>query len=164
MVLYQKKTANRFLSDNIPQEFVKLDREFLHFIYKEGKAIAAVFKNGEIEYGDLFIGADGGNSKVRESIFGMVQFTPIEVKEIVGSLTRDIPIKDGEIKFQKIQDNNSGLAFGYIPTSDKEIVWFLQFAAKIEESMTITSKNLKLFCNELLKDFPEDVKKYYKRK
>ncbi|NBU05819.1 MAG: hypothetical protein EBT39_05670, partial [Sphingobacteriia bacterium] len=95
---------------------------------------------------------------MRESIFGMVQFTPIEVKEIVGSLTRDIPIKDGEIKFQKIQDNNSGLAFGYIPTSDKEIVWFLQFASKIEESMTTTSKNLKLFCNELLKDFPEDIK------
>jgi 2-polyprenyl-6-methoxyphenol hydroxylase-like FAD-dependent oxidoreductase len=42
------------------------------------------FENGETEYGDIFIGADGSNSKVRESLFGKVNFTPVAVHEIVG--------------------------------------------------------------------------------
>jgi 2-polyprenyl-6-methoxyphenol hydroxylase-like FAD-dependent oxidoreductase len=40
------------------------------FLILYNVAIAAVFENGETEYGDIFIGADGSNSKVRESLFG----------------------------------------------------------------------------------------------
>jgi hypothetical protein len=55
------------------------------------------FENGETEYGDIFIGADGSNSKVKS--FGKVNFTPVAVHEIVGiSKKRAI---DRKIVFQK---------------------------------------------------------------
>jgi 2-polyprenyl-6-methoxyphenol hydroxylase-like FAD-dependent oxidoreductase len=40
---------------------------FSFFIQKTMSRLA-VFENGETEYGDIFIGADGSNSKVRESL------------------------------------------------------------------------------------------------
>lgn len=40
-------------------------RSFSNFLYQNNKVVAAVFENGDIEYGDVFIGADGSNSKVR---------------------------------------------------------------------------------------------------
>jgi 2-polyprenyl-6-methoxyphenol hydroxylase-like FAD-dependent oxidoreductase len=45
------------------------------FFYNKTMSRLAVFENGETEYGDIFIGADGSNSKVRESLFGKVNFT-----------------------------------------------------------------------------------------
>jgi hypothetical protein len=46
-------------------------RVFSHF-YMKTMSRLRVFENGETEYGDIFIGADGSNSKVRESLFGKV--------------------------------------------------------------------------------------------
>jgi 2-polyprenyl-6-methoxyphenol hydroxylase-like FAD-dependent oxidoreductase len=40
---------------------------FSHFI--QNNVDYGGFENGETEYGDIFIGADGSNSKVRESIW-----------------------------------------------------------------------------------------------
>jgi len=53
-------------------------------LYDNNKATAAVFQNGDIEYGDIFVGSDGANSVVRQSLFGNVPFSKITVKEIVG--------------------------------------------------------------------------------
>jgi 2-polyprenyl-6-methoxyphenol hydroxylase-like FAD-dependent oxidoreductase len=79
-----------------------MDVCFLIFYIKKNVAIAA-FENGETEYGDIFIGADGSNSKVKS--FGKVNFTPVAVHEIVGiSKKRAI---DRKIVFQ---NTKSGLA------------------------------------------------------
>jgi 2-polyprenyl-6-methoxyphenol hydroxylase-like FAD-dependent oxidoreductase len=59
----------------MPQGVIKEDRKFSHFIYSNDKVVAAAFENGEVEYGDIFVGADGGNSRVREAIFGETKFT-----------------------------------------------------------------------------------------
>ena len=53
-----------FLTEKLQTIPIKLNRSFSHFIYDRDHAIAAVFQNGEIEYGDVFIGADGANSAV----------------------------------------------------------------------------------------------------
>ena len=133
-------------------------RSFSNFLYQNNKVVAAVFENGDIEYGDVFIGADGSNSKVRDSIFGETNFSPVEVNEIVG--TSKIMNRNGEhLIFQKIQSDDKGLAFGYIPTSSDEEVWFLQYDVNLSDgSEENNPESLKAFCLEMMKDFPIDAK------
>lgn len=147
-----------FLNDHFPKECLKLGRQFSHFIYENNKAIAAVFKNGEVEYGDLFIGADGSNSVVRQNIFGDTNYTPIEVKEVVGVSKKRIATIEEMTIFQKIQDGEKGLSFGYIPTFNDESVWFMQYDAKFVENNQADSKDLKSFCYSMLENFPKEVK------
>lgn len=148
----------RFLYQQLPSQTIKEDREFSHFLYDGERAIAAVFTNGVVEYGDLFIGADGGNSKVREIIYGKVNFTPVHVKEIVG-ITFNTKRKTKSIsnEFVKFQNKKNGLAFGMIPTSQSEYVWFMQYDPSISDMMHNTPEELKAFCYKLLKKFPAMV-------
>jgi 2-polyprenyl-6-methoxyphenol hydroxylase-like FAD-dependent oxidoreductase len=88
------------------------------------------FENGETEYGDIFIGADGSNSKVRESLFGKVNFTPVAVHEIVG-ISKTSHRRSRKSCFQKYQSKIKGLAFGFIPASCNESVWFMQYDVKL---------------------------------
>ena len=147
-----------FLNEHFPKECLKGGRQFSHFIYEDNKAIAAVFENGEVEYGDLFIGADGSNSVVRKAIFGETNYSPIEVKEIVGVSKKRIATIDDMTIFQKIQDEEKGLSFGFIPTFNDESVWFMQYDAKFVEKDQADSKNLKAFCYSMLENFPKEVK------
>lgn len=147
----------RFLYNQIPGERIKEGREFSHFIYEKGKAIAACFLNGEIEYGDIFVGADGGNSKVRQSILGKIAFTPVQVKEIVGVCHNKKIVQEYSHIFTKYQDKTEGLAFGFIPTSDAEFVWFIQYDPLIGDLLDTTPLELRSFCLHLLKNFPRVV-------
>ncbi len=134
-------------------------RSFSHFIYENNKAIAAVFENGEIEYGDVFIGADGSNSKVRNAIFGKTNFSLVEVNEVVGISGKRMSRKGDDVIFQKIQSQNKGLAFGYIPSSSDEVVWFMQYDVKLSPGIEENNpESLKAFCTEMMNDFPDDVK------
>lgn len=148
----------QFLLDILPDDLIKFGRSFSHFLYNEDKAIAAVFENGDIEYGDIFIAADGGNSKIRESLFGPTQYTDIEVKEIVGVCKcRDMVIANKGI-FIKYLDDKSSLSFGYIPTGSEELVWFTQFNSIKNPIDSFSSAEVtKEFALNLLKDFPDDV-------
>ncbi len=147
-----------FLNAHFPKESLKGGRQFSHFIYENNKAIAAVFENGEVEYGDLFIGADGSNSVVRQNIFGDTNYTPIEVKEVVGVSKKRIASIDEMSIFQKIQDEEKGLSFGFIPTFNDESVWFMQYDAKFVEESQADTKDLKSFCYSMLENFPKEVK------
>ncbi len=133
-------------------------RSFSNFLYQNNKVVAAVFENGDIEYGDVFFGADGSNSKVRNSIFGETNFSPIEVNEIVG-ISKIMNRKGEHLIFQKIQSDDKGLAFGYIPTSSDEEVWFLQYDVNLSDGIEENNpESLQAFCSEMMKDFPIDVK------
>jgi len=147
----------RFLKASFPQEMIKEGRDFSHFIYKDDKVVAAAFCNGEVEYGDIFVGADGGNSRVRELLFGKVNFTPVAVKEIVGVAYNVAAAKKHANSFIKFQDSTKGLAFGMIPTSDIEVVWFMQYDPALNDVANSTPEELNSFCRHLLKDFPQEV-------
>jgi 2-polyprenyl-6-methoxyphenol hydroxylase-like FAD-dependent oxidoreductase/predicted DsbA family dithiol-disulfide isomerase len=144
-----------FLRGLLPPETIVRGRAFSHFLRKDGKAVAAVFANGEIEYGDIFIGADGGNSRVREALFGKVALTPVAVKEIVGiSRNRDIAERHARL-FLKFQEIDRGLAFGMIPTSGDEFVWFMQYDPGIADVAQDKPEKIRTFCTRMLKGFPE---------
>lgn len=146
-----------FLHAIFPAEKIRNGRKFTHFLYENGKATAAVFNNGETEYGDVFIGADGSNSKVRELIFGNINFSPVHVKEIVGIAENDTLSASHAGVFTKFQDQEKGLAFGLIPSSENEFVWFMQFDTALADLDNSTPEALEQFCTEQLRNFPEEV-------
>lgn len=146
-----------FLKNMFPKEQVKEGRDFLHFVYEHDKIVAAAFTNGEVEYGDIFVGADGGNSKVRELLFGKVAFTPVAVKEIIGVSYNEKLAQTQSGTFTKYQHNTKGLAFGMIPTCKNEFVWFMQYDAADCDVENHSPEALSSFCSRLLKDFPPEV-------
>lgn len=149
----------RYLYSLIPSDFIKEGRQFSHFIYEKEKAVAAVFTNGDIEYGDIFVGADGGNSKVREAIHGKVKITDVMVKEVVGISNKNKKLsKSSPSTFVKYQSNTTGLAFGMIPTSGMEFVWFMQYDPNNGDVTDSTHDALRAFCYEQVKDFPPAVR------
>jgi len=145
-----------FLYNFIPANKLKYNKVFSHFLYRRDKAIAAVFQNGEIEFGDVFIGADGANSAVREYLFGKTNFTATEVKEFVGVTSCSELIIQNPNLFKKFVSKDKAISFGYIPTSATELVWFMQFGADLMHQKE-GPNGIKEICINLLKDFPEDV-------
>ena len=146
-----------FLLSLIPMERIIGGRDFSHFIYEKDTIVAAAFLNGEIEYGDIFVGADGGNSKVRELIHGKVKFTPVEVKEAVGVCYNENISEEFRSIFTKYQKKENGLAFGLIPTGDNEFVWFMQYDPAVSDVPDASPEELKIFCDKLLAKFPKVV-------
>ena len=143
-----------FLYSLLPSEHIQYGRTFSHFIYARKKAVAAVFTNGDVEYGDIFIGADGGMSQVRQSIFGKTPFTPVEVKEVVGLLKSPELTKRLGAQFTKFQHDKKSISFGLIPSSASEVVWFIQYDPTIMDINENSPKAMGIFCKALLKEFP----------
>lgn len=148
-----------FLYALMPKDKVVFGRAFSHFIYDEGRAVAAVFENGDVEYGDMFIGADGSQSKVRQAIIGQVAYSPVTVKEIVGSVKLQRSLSGMPATFTKFQHEAKGLAFGLIPTSEDEYVWFMQYNPEDDDLPQESAEALEAFCRKQLSGFPEPVKR-----
>ncbi|MFY7829569.1 MAG: DsbA family protein [Flectobacillus sp.] len=154
----KRKDLIAFLNQLVPEGIIKTGRVFSHFIYENNKAIAAQFTNGEIEYGDIFVGADGSNSAVRNQLFEPVEFTKVEVKEVVGlcqntALTTKLPNV-----FTKFQSDTRGISFGMIPVSASDFVWFMQYnSLEADCGENASPEQLKAFCDFQLSDFPPIV-------
>lgn len=136
---------------------LKFGCDFSHFEYEGEKVKAVVFKNGSSAESDIFIGADGSNSATRKALFGPTTYTPVEVKEVVGISAYS---KSSEYNiFQKFQSAQMGLSCGFIPATDNECVWFMQYDSRFEKDYNVQSpEQLKEFCHAMLKEFPEEVK------
>ena len=150
----KRKDLINYLYTLLPIDKIKSGRVFSHFLYEEGQVIAAVFTNGEVEFGDVFVGADGANSKVRTKLFGKTNFTPIEVKEIIGVVHLPTVAQSHSHEFNKFLSQEKGLSFGFIPTSNEELVWFMQYDVNLMELVDETPNSIRALCLELLKDFP----------
>ncbi len=145
------------LMNVIGEENMRFGRVFTHFIYENGKATAAVFENGDIEYGDMFVGSDGSNSSVRQLIFGETNFTSIEVKEILGIAHHPELCKKYKGVFTKFQSADHGISLGFMPFSETEIIWFNQFdVALVDQSLDHTD-DFASFTKKSLASFPSVV-------
>lgn len=147
----------QYLHYLLPAGIVKFGHSFSRFEYENDKAVAVHFMNGESEKGDLFIGADGARSMVRESLFGSTTFSPVEVKEIVGVVNLPGLIRKAPGRFRKFICHDKGLALGYVPCSPEKLVWFMQFDVRFQTSLEESPQNLEKLCRHLLQQFPEEV-------
>lgn len=155
---FKRTDLLKCLTQLLPEEKQKNKRVFTNFIYKNDRIVAAQFLNGDIEYGDIFIGADGANSIVRKQVFGEIRFEPGRVKEVVGIVQHAELARLLKGNFTKFQGCDKGLAFGMIPTSETEVVWFMQYDPLLGDVTDGNPELLKQHCNILLKDFPAEVK------
>ncbi len=114
------------LRANLDPRIVHEDMNFIGF-ESEGhdRVKAALFDDGTRVEGDLFIGADGVRSTVRQEWNRGPQLRPTESVELVGIYHGKLPVrlKKGALKF--ISQGN-GLSIGVVPTSDRSAVWYMQ--------------------------------------
>jgi 2-polyprenyl-6-methoxyphenol hydroxylase-like FAD-dependent oxidoreductase len=148
----------RTLYSLLPAGMIREGSDFSHFIYEDDRIVAAVFSGGEIEYGDIFIGADGVNSRVRGAIFDTVNMTPVRVKEVVGICRHERIAKYYQDTFVKFQDDKKGLAFGLIPVFENEFVWFMQYDPSIGDVSENKPAAIRGFCGDMLIEFPSIVR------
>ncbi len=145
------------LMNVLGEENMRFRRVFSHFIYENGKATAAVFENGDIEYGDMFVGSDGSNSRVRQLLFGETNFTKIEVKEILGIAHHPELCKKYKGVFTKFQSAHNGISLGFMPFSDTEIIWFNQFDVALVDQPLDHAVEFESFTKKTLASFPPVV-------
>lgn len=157
-VCMKRCEAMQALASQLPPEVIQYGRSFSHFIFENEKAVAVVFANGDIEYGDWFIGCDGARSAVRQALFGPTDYTPVLVKEILGTIDKRELLERNPHMFTKYLSRDKGLAIGFIPCSDVELIWFLQFDVNLCQTSINTQEEIAAFCKEVVREFPEEVK------
>jgi 2-polyprenyl-6-methoxyphenol hydroxylase-like FAD-dependent oxidoreductase len=146
------------LASQLPEEAINYGYQFSHFIMKDDMVHAAAFKNGEVVYGDVFIGADGSKSAVRTALFGPTNYTPILVKEILGTINNKALFDRHPNHFTKYLSVDKGLAVGFIPCNDEELIWFMQFDVSLADNELKSAEEIAEFCQRMIQYFPDEVK------
>ena len=154
---FKRNEVIRYLYQALDENEVIHDYEFESFQWENQKIINAQFTNGNGVEADLFIGADGLNSKVRDSLFGPTQFSPIFTFELLGFVVD--PKKYAQLKgqFKKFQHREKSIAFGVLPAAKNELITVLQFDPKIIAEAGIQEDNHRAMAEYLLADFPDFV-------
>ncbi len=145
------------LASQLPDGVIQYGCQFSHFISQGDQVVAAGFKNGEVVYGDVFIGADGSRSAVRTALFGPTNYTPVLVKEILGTINNKSLFDRHPNHFTKYLSTDKGLAIGFIPCNDNELIWFLQFDVSLQKGELNSAEEIANFCQQILSEFPEEV-------
>jgi len=104
------------------------------------------------------IGADGSRSAVRNALFGPTAFTPVLVKEILGTINNPTLFSRHPNHFTKYLSTDKGLAIGFIPCNDEEVIWFMNFDVSLCPVELNSQEAIAAFCKGVLKDFPEEVR------
>jgi 2-polyprenyl-6-methoxyphenol hydroxylase-like FAD-dependent oxidoreductase len=148
----------RVLAHSLGIRHIRYDRTFVRFIENEDRYSAAVFDNGEIVEADYFIGSDGAHSLVRQLLFGPTAFTPVMVKELLGTTYDPVIYDKHRNTFRKYLSTSSGLAIGFMPCSIDEIIWFMQFDCSRFIHDISSEKAILEFIREELGAFPAEVR------
>jgi 2-polyprenyl-6-methoxyphenol hydroxylase-like FAD-dependent oxidoreductase len=83
----------------------------------------------EIE-ADLFVAAEGVNSRARQVLFPDWPTTADRVPEIVGLVRCDKAIEWAGHNLNKFHAGEGGIALGLLPVDQEHVVWYLQFDAQ----------------------------------
>lgn len=146
------------LASQLPDGVVQYGRSFSHFIHENDQVVAVAFTSGDVEYGDWFIGSDGARSAVRKALFGPTNYTPVLVKEILGTIANQELFDKHPHMFTKYLSRDKGLAIGFIPCNDSELIWFMQFDVSLCKTPLDTQEEIAAFCQQAVREFPEEVK------
>ena len=148
----------RFLVPLFGEENIHFGSQLSYFNYENGKAVSAVFEDGSVEPADIFVGADGRLSKVRETIFGETDFTEVEVNEILGLVHDPVRIAASPDVFHKYQHAEKGLSFGFIPYSNEELIWYIQYDVRLWSGRLDEKEDLRRASLDLTQEFPGEVR------
>lgn len=154
---FKRNEVIRYLYQALDEHEVIHDHAFESFQWDNQKIITARLTNGNWVEADLFIGADGLNSKLRQNLFGPTQFSTIFTFELLGFVVD--PKKYTQLKgqFKKFQHREKSIAFGVLPAAKNELITVIQFDPKIIAEAGIQEDNHRAMAEHLLADFPDFV-------
>lgn len=109
-------------------EDIHYNKAFDHFKYEEtGSVKAAVMTDGSIVSGDVFIAADGVQSKIRSTFFPKYKTEETDDHELVCVLPKlgfNFPLRNDLVKFL---NSEAGVNMGLFRLKSNEVLWYLQF-------------------------------------
>jgi 2-polyprenyl-6-methoxyphenol hydroxylase-like FAD-dependent oxidoreductase len=79
---------------------------------------------------DLYVSAEGVNSRARQSLFPDWPVMPYQVQEIVGLVRCERAAAWAEDNLNKFHAAEGGVALGILPVGAQHVVWYLQFDSK----------------------------------
>jgi salicylate hydroxylase len=115
-----------------------------------GQIDRAILSTGSELQADLYVAADGIYSQARQFLFKNWPVKETAVHEIVGLATGREWVAWAEQRFHKFIDPSGGLAFGCIPVSEDQVVWFMQFDRHRYRLATQDCQSLRWFAQELI--------------
>ncbi|HCW44822.1 MAG TPA: hypothetical protein DGU45_05860 [Planctomycetes bacterium] len=123
----QRSTLIDHLKNEIKHHSLNYDFEFTHFEPNSGNNVQrACFSNGHKIDADLFLGADGVRSSVRNLQVPGPDLTPVKTVEVVGMADMNsLPAKSRNT-FKKYIHQGKGIAFGIVPCAGDKVIWYFQ--------------------------------------
>jgi 2-polyprenyl-6-methoxyphenol hydroxylase-like FAD-dependent oxidoreductase len=79
---------------------------------------------------DLYVSAEGVNSRARQSIFPDWPVMPYQVQEMVGMMRCERAAAWAGQNLNKFHADEGGIALGILPVGAQHVVWYLQFDSK----------------------------------
>jgi 2-polyprenyl-6-methoxyphenol hydroxylase-like FAD-dependent oxidoreductase len=141
------------LNGNRPVVFnEELDR--LEFDSK-GQVRAAYLSSGHKVAADLYLAADGSESRARTAIYPNWSAPSAPVAEVVGMVRCADAIRWSQGNFNKFHAQRGGLALGVVPVDRDHVVWFLQFDVQRFQPPPDTPEALLSFVENLVGDWAE---------
>jgi 2-polyprenyl-6-methoxyphenol hydroxylase-like FAD-dependent oxidoreductase len=128
------KALTRALEDD---DTLFFDEELVHFEIRANFEAGTTFQvaaaglksasgTSRIE-ADLYVGAEGVNSRVRQVLFPDWPITADRVPEMVGLVRCDRATSWAAHNLNKFHAEDGGIALGVLPVDDHHVVWYLQF-------------------------------------
>lgn len=77
----------------------------------------------------VYVGAEGVNSRARQTLFPDWPTTPDRVPEMVGLVRCDKAVAWADKNLNKFHADEGGIALGVLPVDAEHVVWYLQFDA-----------------------------------
>jgi 2-polyprenyl-6-methoxyphenol hydroxylase-like FAD-dependent oxidoreductase len=121
-----------------------------------GSAKELSFADGSTLKADIVIGADGINSRFRNQLFPNHPKREIPEKEVVGVAKHPELVKKLGNTFYKVVDLERGINMGLLPSTDDEVIWFIQFNETKIPIPENTPVDLEIFSRTIASHFPTE--------
>ena len=160
--LHQTKGVERselqdLLTSGLDPQRLHQGNAFCHFeSTADGVANAAIFEDGSRVEADLFIGADGVRSRVRQQWNRGPDLRSVESVELVGIYRGEVP-QELLGRALKFIPQEGGLAIGMVPTSDRSVVWYIQCDPRRWPQCFADSQERACWLEALVDQFPDPV-------
>jgi 2-polyprenyl-6-methoxyphenol hydroxylase-like FAD-dependent oxidoreductase len=96
----------------------------------DGRVLAARLVPGKQVQADLYVAAEGGRSRARQTLFPDWAAREAQVMELVGIAACGRGIEWAGHNFNKFHAHSGGLAVGVVPVSKEHVVWYMQFDSR----------------------------------
>ena len=154
----KRSTCVDALRNQLPPETIQTAKEFSHFLFDdEDKAVAAIFKNGEREYGDIFIAADGARSIIRSQLFPKHRIRTSSVKELVGIADSYPLLKELDSFLLKTQSETDSLSLGLLPCNERQVIWYMQFDGEANQIDQYDEQSKRALVKKLIGNWPDPI-------